>query len=105
MFKGQIAHGTVEGTGSAINIELGFTPAIVRVFNIDGDVNLFWNASMPAASGMKTVAAGTTAHITTNGISTYAGVEATTGLGFTIGADADVNASAETICWEAIGTE
>lgn len=96
-----VATGTVEGTGAAINIALGFKPAHIEVHNIDGDAILIWNDAMPAASGMKTVAAGTTAHITSAGISLYAGVAATTGEGFTIGADTDVNVEAETICWTA----
>ena len=103
MAKGQVATGTVEGTGSAINISCGFTPAEVRIYNIDGDAMLFWNDAMPDASGMKTIAAGTTAHITTLGITAYAGAEASAGAGFTIGADTDVNVNAETICWTAIG--
>ena len=101
--KGHVATGTVEGTGSAINIELGFTPSAVRIDNIDGDAILFWNNAMPAASGMKTIAAGTTAHVTTNGVSEYAGSEASASQGFTIGADSDVNVSAETIVYTAWG--
>lgn len=105
MSKGHLATGTVEGTGAAINVSLGFTPSAVRIDNIDGDAILFWNDAMPDASGMKTVAAGTTAHITSNGVTPYAGAEASAAKGFTIGADADVNASAETIVWTAWGAE
>ena len=104
-FKGHMQTGTVEGTGAAINVVLGFTPSFVRVDNIDGDAILVWNDAMPDASGMKTIAAGTTAHITSNGITPYPGVEATTGSGFTIGADSDVNVNAETLVWTAFGQE
>jgi len=105
MSKGQIATGTVEGTGSAIDVPLGFTPKAVDIYNIDGDVILKWNDKMPDASGMKTIAAGTTAHITSNGVTPYAGASASAAVGFTIGADTDVNVSAETICWEARGED
>ena len=93
--------GTVEGTGAAIDVSVGFQPAAIRVDNIDGDAILYWNDAMPAASGMKTIAVGTTAHITSLGISLYAGVSAGAGQGFTIGADTDVNVSAETLVWTA----
>jgi len=97
------ATGTVEGTGAAINISCGFTPVAVRIDNIDGDAILVWNDAMPDASGMKTIAAGTTAHITSAGVTAYAGSAASASKGFTIGADTDVNVSAETICWTAWG--
>lgn len=97
----QFATGTVEGTGSAINVELGFTPGHVEIINIDGDAFLRWNDAMPDANGMKTVAAGTTAQITSNGVTPYAGSAASASKGFTIGADTDINVSAETIVWTA----
>lgn len=95
------AHGEREGTGAAIYIQLNFKPSAVTLLNIDdsgGLTKLEWFASMPAASGVKTVdsGAGTTnlSYISSNGITVGSG-------GFTIGADTDVNVSAETIHWEA----
>ena len=105
MTKGHVATATVEGTAASINVSCGFTPSAVRVDNIDGDCTLFWNDTMPDASGMKTIAAGTTAHVTTLGITPYTGAEASAGVGFTIGADTDINVSAETICWTAWGPD
>lgn len=105
MYDQRTKTGTVEGTGAAINIELGFKPTIVKIFNVDGLATLEWNDAMPAASGVKRVTAGTMTWITSNGVSLYDGVARTTGSGFTIGADADVNASGETIYWEAFGTD
>lgn len=104
MSKGQIATGTVEGTGSAINVSCGFTPKHITLLNIDGDARLDWNDAMPDANGFKTIAAGTTAQITSNGVTPYAGTQSAA-IGFTIGADADVNASGETIVWTAIGED
>lgn len=105
MSKGHFKTGTVEGTGSAINMELGFTPSYVRLINVDGDASLEWMSTMADGEGYKTVAAGANAQITTGGITPYAGSEGSASVGFTIGADVDVNASGETIHWVAMGAE
>lgn len=105
MSKGHFKVGTVEGTGAAINMELGFTPSFVRLINIDGDASLDWMSSMADGEGYKTVAAGANAQIATNGITPYAGAEGSASVGFTIGADADVNAAGETLHWVAMGAE
>lgn len=105
MSKGHFATGTVEGTAAAINVELGFTPAYVKLINIDGDATLDWTEDMADDEGYKFVAAGTNAQIATGGITPYAGSAASAAKGFTIGTDADVNASAETIMWVAFGKE
>lgn len=105
--------GSVEGTGAAINIQLGFVPSKVRLVNIDDAGNLDpileWNDQMPDASGILFLAvAGPDAGaarshdlITTAGISRYAGTRGANNAGFTIGANANVNAAGETIVWEA----
>lgn len=103
MKNGHFATGTVEGTGAAIVVQTGFEPSEVRIDNIDGDCILYWNDAMPADSGMKTVAAGTTAHITSDGVTVYAGTAGGNSAGFTIGADSDINVSAETLVWSAKG--
>lgn len=105
MSKGHFATGTVEGTGAAINVQLGFTPDYVKLINIDGDASLEWISDMDDGEGYKTVAAGTNAQIATGGVTPYEGVTATAAKGFTIGADADVNASGETIMWVAFSKE
>lgn len=106
--------GSVEGTGSAINVSVGFDPAYVKCFNYDDAGGLaptieWWDA-MTDGHGLKTlksIDSGSTgnassAKITSNGISAYAGSSAA-GAGFTIGADSDLNASDETICYIAVG--
>lgn len=105
--------GAVEGTGAAINIELGWVPDYVEVMNIDDAGNLFailkWTSDMPDGHAMKFLSiadngsTGRDSHdkITTNGISAYAGTEGGNRAGFTIGADTDVNVAAETIVWTA----
>lgn len=99
MHGNNIATGTVEGTGSAINVECGFQPRAVKVINIDGDAILDWTEDMGADAGYKTVAAGTNALVSSGGITKYAGSAAANSEGFTIGTDADVNASAETLVY------
>lgn len=105
MSKAQMATGTVEGTGSAINVSCGFSPTHVTLLNIDGDARLDWTSAMDDDDGFKTVAGGTTAQVTSGGITPYAGSSASASDGFTIGTDSDVNASAETIIWTAWGVE
>lgn len=93
-----VSVGTVEGTGSAISITCGFKPLAVEVKNVDGVAILKWDASMADANGMKLADSGAGATdislITSNGITP-------TFNGFTIGADTDVNVSAQTINWVA----
>lgn len=117
MFKGHFKRGSVEGTGSAINVECGFTPDYVWLLNIDDAGSLWpsmtWTADMADASAFKTLAivdSGSTAgksseKVTTNGITPYAGTVGSDSEGFTIGADTDVNASAETIVYVAMASE
>lgn len=105
MFKGHVARGTVEGTGAALNIQCGFTPAHVRVLNVDGLATMEWTSDFADGTALKTVTAGTMSLAGSNGITPYAGTAGGDSAGFTIGADADVNVSAETINWVAYGAE
>jgi hypothetical protein len=89
----------ITGTGAAIDVKCGFVPAKVEIYNITSTTKetLEWVRGMPAASGIKTVA-GTVARtfITSNGISPLNATDGSTGeQGFRIGADADINVSAE----------
>jgi len=99
----QMDRGTVEGTGSAINVSIGFMPDYVEVMNIDAtnEVILKWTADMDDGHAMKLVG-GTSgpAAITSNGITPYEG-DADNAPGFTIGTDG-VNANGETIVYVAI---
>jgi hypothetical protein len=77
--------GTIEGTGVALQVEVGFKPSYVKVLNYDDAGSLYstleWCSPMPAASGLKTksiVDSGTTAGksselITSAGITQFAG--------------------------------
>lgn len=86
MFNNNIAVGSIAGTGAAINIQTGFKPKYVKVFNPNDGGSLFpsieWWEGMAAASGRKTlksVDSGSTgnassAYITSGGISQFSGV-------------------------------
>lgn len=105
MFKGHIKTGTVTGTGAAINVELGFTPKVVFLFN-ETDPGIFiWTDQMANAEMVKLTDAPALTFPTSNGVSAYAGVAATTGKGFTIGADSDMNAASDVIHYIAFGGE
>lgn len=57
MNENNVAVGSFEGTGAALNVELGFIPRYVKLFNYDDAGKLFsgleWFKGMPAASGLK----------------------------------------------------
>lgn len=57
MNTNNIKVGTVEGTGAALNVECGFIPSYVKLFNHDDAGKLFasleWFKGMPAGSGLK----------------------------------------------------
>lgn len=95
----QFKCGTQDGTGAAINIELGWLPDHVVVQNWEAAdfARLEWYTGMAAAAAIKT-ATSTKSLLTTLGISQYAG-STTAKKGFTIGADTDVNVSGESITW------
>lgn len=98
----RVASGTVEGTGATITVDLDFMPSVVHVYNVDGNAEVRWVKSMGAGAGYKRTAT-TWSLLATLGItpSELYELEDTGVRGFYIGADADVNASAETIFWTA----
>lgn len=103
MFKGHVQTGTVTGTGAAINVPTGFKPSRVELHNVTGLASLVWTKTMAAASGVKTITAGTMSFITSNGVSHFTGTAGGDAEGFTIGADTDVNVSAEVIHYTVYG--
>lgn len=91
----RVMAGSVVGTGSALSVKtVGFRPKKVELFNATSGDQLEWTQSMADAAGLKRVAAGTGSFITSNGVTPL-------GNGFTLGADADVNASGEVVHWVA----
>ena len=80
----QFAYGTVTGTGAAINVELGWIPDYVKVFNItDADQYDEWVKGMTDGTSIQTNTAVATR--SSNGISEYAGTAGVYKKGFTIG--------------------
>lgn len=90
-----------DGAAAAINIDCGFTPRYVKVFNETSGDQYEWNQTMANAEAFKRVAAGTGSFITTLGITPS--TSTSTFRGFTIGLDLDINVTAETLSWIAIG--
>lgn len=84
---------TYVGAGAAKNIELGWVPGAVLIFNItDGTVVSFGFPNvMAAASAIAIVAAAGPVLDTTNQITAYNG-DATHAPGFTVGTDLAANA-------------
>jgi hypothetical protein len=88
--------GRILATNATINVDsVGFQPSRVELFNEDALTSLEWQASMPDASGKKTVSAGTITFPTAAGITPR-------DSGFSIGALADINdTTTEWIHWSA----
>lgn len=104
MEQERFACGTVEGTGATIHVICGFKPRYVLVHNYDSAnmETVEWWEGMPAAYGLKRKD-NTFSRLTSLGIAQYEGTDAQgSGQGFDIGADTDVNVSAETMFWVAI---
>jgi len=90
--------GTVEGTGAALNVTIGFIPRLFIAWNIDGDCSLVWNSSMTDAHAF-VMNGSTEGEISSAGITPLD--PDSTVLGVTIGGDSNVNANGETMIWAA----
>lgn len=93
--------GTVQGTGAEIAVECGFTPSLIFVFNTEGLCHGIFTKDMTTAHVLKTVTDGTISEPTSLGIALTEFDDSA--MGFTIGADTDLNVSGETIVWAAFG--
>lgn len=91
---GDIKVGTYEGTGAAINIELGWVPDYVRVVNTeDGDAIWEWFNGLGAGDAIfeqsidddGTSGNSSLALISSNGIDAYEPTDFSKKLGFTVG--------------------
>lgn len=93
--------GQVTGTGAAINVVLGFKPDKVEIVNRTSGATMEWFRGAGTAGGSKkTVVAGTVTVVT--GAASIADYAGTTGDGFTIPADAQVNVNTQIIDYVAI---
>lgn len=82
----KFATGTYTGTGSNINVEVGFIPDRVEIVNFtDGDVVAIWYRGFPAANSIDIGAAA--AANTAGSISLYAGAAGSNSEGFSTGTD------------------
>jgi hypothetical protein len=89
----QNKYGTYVGAGAAKNIELGFIPACVLIFNITDGTNFSvgFPKAMAAGSGIAVVAAAGPVLDAANQISSYAG-DSSHAPGFSVGTDLAANA-------------
>lgn len=101
----QIVTGSTTGTGAALNVEVGFSPKVVVIINETDPGMYIWTDTMADAEMQKMTDAVALTFPTSNGVSAYAGAIAATGTGFTIGADADMNAASDVIHYVALGQD
>lgn len=94
-----LSKGTQDGTGALIEINCGFVPSKVDVYNTEGDAILLWVDGMGSGKGYKILGTGLGALIASGGI--ILSVETDDFIGFSIGADADVNVNGEELTWVA----
>ena len=85
---GGIATGTYTGTGSSINVVLGWVPDYLRIINItDGDVTSEWFAGMTDGTSVDTAAA-----VASNASGSISKLESDSlGYGFSTGTDNSEN--------------
>lgn len=92
--------GVFKGTGAAVEVKgdkVGFQPKSVRLHNVTDGSFAFWTEDMGAGAMQKQKANATTT-VAAGG----AGITALA-TGFSLGADADLNASGDTIYFECLG--
>lgn len=87
--------GSTEGTGSAINISIGFIPRVVIVINETDGTAFIWSDSM-ADGEMLELVTGAITFTANNGISEYEG-SSTAQPGFTIGTDSAINEDSDVL--------
>lgn len=100
----QMQTGTATGTGSAINVECGFTPKAVFIYNETDPGVFLWLDTMADAEMVKLTDTVALTFPTSDGVSVYTGSIGANSKGFTIGADSDMNAEDDVIHYFALGT-
>lgn len=98
----RVATGTyiTDATVANHDVNCGFTPKYVKVWNETSGDQYEWNDTMANAEAFKRVAAGTGSFITTLGITP---LDNGTTHGFRIGLDLDINVINEQVSWLAVG--
>lgn len=85
---GDIKVGSYEGTGAAINIQLGWVPDFIHIWNAtDGDVHWDWFNGLGAGDALQNTNHASTQNslITSNGIDPYTPTNLSAKDGFTVG--------------------
>jgi hypothetical protein len=83
----EVKVGTYEGTGAALNVELGWVPDYVRIVNVeDGDNTAEWFKGMTDGTSINVVTTAGPVLNAADGVSDYAG-DSTHSPGFSVGTD------------------
>lgn len=81
--KPQLTMGTYVGTGAAINVEIGFQPDYLRIWNeTDNDAAWEWHNGLGAGEVLNGTGA---THTASNGVTLYAGTRGGDSEGFSVG--------------------
>jgi hypothetical protein len=96
-------YGSVAGTGSAIEVDIGFVPRKVVLVNLNTPAVVVWTAGMDDDKGYKFANSDLTqiAALSSGGITPLGDDEDDDVMGFQIGTDASINVNGETIYYEA----
>jgi len=84
------------GTVAAFTITTGFQPRYVKIVNETSGDEIEWFEGMADSEGMKRVAAGAAALVTSNGVIPLS-------YGFTMGLDTDIVFTSQQLSWLALG--
>ena len=101
------AQGSYAGTGEAVNVIIGFKPTAIFFFNsTDTEMSGCWTQAMSEEDtpilGFKDVG-GTQSAITSGGITVLDEDDSSSGMGFTVGTDADFNTASDVVFYVAFG--
>lgn len=97
-----VTGGTYEGTGAAINLEIGFIPDYAMIVNAeDGDILWHWFNGMGAGDAVQITNHADTqvSLITSNGVTSYDPADLTNPVGLTVGTT--LSESGKTYYWRA----
>ncbi|MGC9341671.1 MAG: hypothetical protein ACP5E3_03135 [Bacteroidales bacterium] len=97
------AFGSVTGTGSAIEVDIGFVPRKVVLVNLDTPAIVVWTSGMDDDKGYKIINHDTTqvAALSSGGVTPLGDDEDDDVMGFKIGTDSSINVNTQTIYYEA----
>jgi hypothetical protein len=89
----EVKVGSYTGNAAAQNIELGFVPGLLMIFNITDGTNFsVWTPALAAGAGISVVTTAGPVLDATNQVTRFDGVAGVSAPGFTVGTDLSANA-------------